>query len=240
MAEPRQRGLVARTLTSPLVFVIFLVVLSITFRWPRRWIVSGAPLLQFFIRVGEEEGYRVLPFIHLWPLLSTLHLLYAISSTSWLLYWVFTGLCYLNIFVVCLFQFATVGNFVRKNLRDVLKQLHFIDDKIAFFDIPALEIDTGVDGLFVMRGVTFSLSTLSFVVHGVEVGIKLSDDTELTIQTEEVRVKLFRSIEVMDCFANWKGGQYEMTFGSCLLGRRRRGRLRMRMGMRCLLRGRRC
>jgi hypothetical protein len=95
-----------------------------------------------------------------------------------------------------------------------LKQLHFIDDKIAFFDIPALEIDTDVDGLMVLRGITFSLSTLSFVVHGVEVGIKLSDDMELAIQTERVTVALFRSIDIGDCFANLKGGEFEMTFGS--------------------------
>lgn len=56
MAEPRQRGLVARTLTPPLVFVIFLAVLSITFRWPRRWIVSGAPLLQFLFLLGKKRG----------------------------------------------------------------------------------------------------------------------------------------------------------------------------------------
>jgi hypothetical protein len=108
-----------------------------------------------------------------------------------------------------------VGNFARKNLRRVLRQLHFIDDKVAFFDIPALEIDTEVDGLMVLRGITFSLSSLSFVVHGVEVGIKLSDDMELVIQSETVKVKLFRRIEIGDCFTNLKGGQYEMTFG-CL------------------------
>jgi hypothetical protein len=51
------------------------------------------------------------------------------------------------------------------------------------------------------------------VVHGVEVGIKLSDDMELAIQSEMVKVKLFRGIEIGDCFANLKGGQYEMTFG---------------------------
>lgn len=114
---------------------------------------------------------------------------------------------------MCLFQFPVVGNFVRRNLRALLKELHFVDDKIAFFNIPALEIDTEVDGLLVLRGITFSLSTLSFVVHGVEVGIKLSDDMELAIQTEEVTVKLFRGIWVGDCFANLKGGGYEMTFG---------------------------
>lgn len=66
----------------------------------------------------------------------------------------------------------------------------------------------------VLRGITFSLSTLSFTVHGVEVGIKLSDDMELSIQTEKVTVALFRRIDIGDCFANMKGGQYEMTFGS--------------------------
>ena len=99
-------------------------------------------------------------------------------------------------------------------MRALIKQLHFIDDKIAFFDIPAQEIDTEVDGLMVLRGVTFCLSTLSFVVHGVEVGIKLSDNIELAIQTEKVTVSLFRNIEVGDCFANLKGGEYEMTFGN--------------------------
>jgi hypothetical protein len=105
-----------------------------------------------------------------------------------------------------------VSNLARKSLRALIKQLHFIDDKVAFFDIPALEIDTDVDGLMVLRGITFSLSTLSFVVHGVEVGIKLSDDMELAIQTEKVTVSLFRKIEVGDCFANLKGGEFEMTF----------------------------
>jgi hypothetical protein len=130
---------------------------------------------------------------------------------------VFSALCYPTGFLICLFQFKIVGNFARKNLRRVLKQLHFIDDKIAFFDIPALEIDTEVDGLMVLRGITFSLSSLSFVVHGIEVGIKLSDDMELAIQSKTVKVRLFRGIEIGDCFANLKGGQYEMTFG-CLEG----------------------
>ena len=96
----------------------------------------------------------------------------------------------------------------------MLKELHFINDKIAFFDIPALEIDTEVDGLMVLQGITFSLSTLSFTVYGVEVGIKMSNDMELAIQTEKLTVALFRNIDIRDCFASVKGGQYEMTFGS--------------------------
>ncbi|RDW78478.1 hypothetical protein BP5796_06330 [Coleophoma crateriformis] len=140
-------------------------------------------------------------------------MLYALCATSWLLYWVFAAVCYEATFLTCLFQFDAFGHFARKSLRKLLKQLQFIDDKIAFFNIPALEIDTEVDGLMVIRGVTVSLSNLSLTAHGVEVGIKLSDDLEVAIQTEEVVVSLFRKIEIGDCFANLKGGQYEMTFG---------------------------
>ncbi|KAJ4159448.1 uncharacterized protein LMH87_008349 [Akanthomyces muscarius] len=165
------------------------------YSWPRRWIASGAPILTFFLLHGDNSGHRVLPFCHIWTLFATVNLAYAVASTSWLLYWVFMVLCYPTIYITCLFQYKPVGVVTRWMLRGLLKQLHFVDDKIALFDIPALEIDVDVDGLMVLRGVTLSLSTLSFTVHGVEVGIKLSDDLELAIQTERVTVALFRSIE---------------------------------------------
>jgi hypothetical protein len=84
-----------------------------------------------------------------------------------------------------------------------------------------LEIDTEVEGLFVVRGITLSLSHLSIVAHGVEVGIKLSKDVELSIQVDEVTVRLFRSITIGDVYANVKGGEFEMTFGK--LSRRSTG-----------------
>jgi hypothetical protein len=176
--------------------------------------MSGAPVLTFLLLQGDANGSRALLFPHVWSLIMILNLIYAVASTSWLLYWGFAVLCHPAIFLTCLFQFQIVGDFARNIMRVLVQQLHFIDDKIALFDIPALEIDTEVDGLMVLRGITFSLSTLSFVVHGVEVGIKLSDDMELAIQTEKVTVSLFRGIEVDDCFANLKGGEYETTFGN--------------------------
>jgi hypothetical protein len=207
------RSSLERTLKCPVLFSLISILLLYLYSWPQRWLISGAPILQVFILLGDYHGNRILPDIHIWPIFTTLHLIYAISSTSWLLYWVFAGLCYPAIFLVCLFQFRVVSNGVRRGLRSGLKHLHFIDDKIAFFSIPALEIDNEVDGLMVLRGITFSLSSLSFVVHGAEVGIKLSNDMELAIQSEEVTVYLFRGIDIGDCFANLKGGRYEMTFG---------------------------
>lgn len=159
-------------------------------------------------------GHRILSFIPLWTLLSTTHLAYSISATSWLLHGFFTAGCWPFIFVTCVFQFDTSARLVRKALRRFLKQISFLDDKIALFDIPALEIDTEVDGLMVIRGVTISLSSLTLVAHGIEVGIKLSDDMELAISCEMVTIPFFRRIEVDDCYIALKGGQYEMTFGN--------------------------
>jgi len=213
MVSPATRQRSGIQLQYAIFFASLTALLIALFDWPLRWLISGAPLWQFLVLLGGAQGNRILPTFHLWPLFSTLNLLYAISSTSWLLYWVFAGLCYPAIGLTCLFQFSFASNIARRTLRKLLRELHFIDDKIAFFEIPALEIDTHVDGLFVVRGVTFSLSTLSFVVHGVEVGVKLSDDMELAIQTDKVEVKLFRGIWVGDCYANVKGGKFEMTFG---------------------------
>lgn len=142
-----------------------------------------------------------------------LHLVYAVASTSWLLYGVFIAATYSAIFLTCIFQFNYASSRIRRLLRKFVYQLQFVHDTIALFDIPALEIDVDVEGLMVIRGLTISLSTLSVVAHGVEVGIKLANDIELAISTEKVTVHLFRRIEISDCFANVKGGTYEMTFG---------------------------
>lgn len=71
----------------------------------------------------------------------------------------------------CLFQFMFVANAARKCLRKVLTQLHFTRDKIALFNLPALEINTDVDGLLVVRGLTIELSSLTIVAHGIELGM---------------------------------------------------------------------
>ncbi|KAH7069441.1 hypothetical protein FB567DRAFT_540132 [Paraphoma chrysanthemicola] len=212
-----------RTLSSKVVPNLFLVctILSTTsLAWPLRWIISGAPVLVYAVLLGEAYGARVLPFVPVWTIFATVNLVYVISATSWLLYWVFAAICWPAVLVVSLFQFDAPGALARRLLRRTfLRDLHFINDQIAFFDLPALEIDTEVKGLFVVRGVTLSLSTMTLVAHGVEAGIKLSDDIELAIQTDKVVVPLFREIHVDDIYANVKGGDWEVTFGDVAYGK---------------------
>lgn len=200
-------------LSTPHLFAVATLVLLAGFEWPRRWLISGAPILTYSVLLGAEQDTRFLPYIPLWPFFTTLHLLYCIAATSWLLYWAFAAMCYALIFFSCLFQFDFAGRFVRRRLRGLLKGSHLINDKLALFNLPALDIDTEVDGLFVIRGVVVSLSSLKIVAHGVEVGIKLNNDMELALTTDKVSVSLFRKIEIDDVYANLKGGAYEMTFG---------------------------
>ncbi|KAI2479464.1 hypothetical protein Ptr902_08729 [Pyrenophora tritici-repentis] len=211
-----------RELTSTLIPNAFLVftLLSVYFiSWPLRWAISGAPQLVYAVLLGEAYGHRILPFVPVWTIFTTVNLMYAVCATSWLLYWVFSACCWPTLFIACLFQFEAPAALARRTLRKTfLRDLHFINDQIAFFDLPALEIDTEVKGLFVIRGVTLSISTMTLVAHGVEAGIKLSDDIELGIQVDRVTVPLFREITVDDVYANVKGGEWEVTFGDVAYG----------------------
>ncbi|WWD21825.1 hypothetical protein CI109_106313 [Kwoniella shandongensis] len=197
----------------PILFSSFVALAVATWHWPVRWLISGTPILTFCLLLGASKGSRILSIVPLWTLLTTLNLAYAVAATSWLLYILFAIFVYPTTLLTCLFQFDTVGRMARRSLRKFIRQLQYVNDTIALFDIPALEIDVDVDGLMVVRGLTFSLSTLTVVAHGVEVGIKLADDLELAISTETVKVSLFRGVEISDCFANVKGGLHEMTFG---------------------------
>lgn len=184
-----------------------------TTSWARRWAISGAAVESILLIYGDIAGSRVLSHVPLWSILAALNLTYAVCSTSWLLHAVFVVLSAPLIVGTSLFQSTVVANLARSRLRTVLKQIHFTRDKIALFDLPALEIDTDVDGLMVVRGVTISLSNFTIVAHGIELGLKLADDIELSLYADHVKISLFRLIEIGDVFGNVKGlGAQEMTF----------------------------
>jgi hypothetical protein len=157
-------------ITAPIFAVSILVLLLSTVSWAKRWVVSGAAIESLIVICGYGQGSRIFPAIPLWTLLATLNLVYAIASTSWLLYIGFAVACYPIIGITCLVQFATVADMARRGLRKLLSELHFTRDKIAFFNLPALEIDVDVNGLLVLRGITISLSSLTIVVNGIELG----------------------------------------------------------------------
>ncbi|KAF1953674.1 hypothetical protein CC80DRAFT_527091 [Byssothecium circinans] len=180
------------------------------FSW--RWIISGTPILLSSLFLAEWNDRRVIPWLPLWAIFTTLNFAYVVAATSWLLYWIFTSACYCAILLSSLYQFEFAARFARHRGRKLLRHVLFIQDRVGLFDLPALEIDTDTIGLFVVRGLTISLSSLTATAYGVEVGIKLDNDMELAIQTDKVVVKLFRRIEMGNVYANVKGSD-EMSFG---------------------------
>ncbi|KAK4544826.1 hypothetical protein LTR36_003730, partial [Oleoguttula mirabilis] len=168
--EPNVQPRSSPSLTIPILATSILLVAVATLHWARRWLLSGCAIESLIILYGSSTGSRIFHTIPLYALLATLNLVYAVSATSWLLYGLFAATCYPSILLTCLFQFTFVADFARKSLRRFLRQLHFTRDKIALFNLPALEIDTEVNGLFVLRGVTISLSSLTIVAHGIELG----------------------------------------------------------------------
>ncbi|PWN32725.1 uncharacterized protein FA14DRAFT_162033 [Meira miltonrushii] len=182
--------------------------------WAYTWIVSGAAPLSYILLSGEVQHpkARILAWAPIWLLLVLINLAEAAASTSWLFFAIFTSLCWPLVFLASLFQWHFVAEWTRIGLRKVLHFVHFASDTIALFDLPALEIDVDVAGLMVIRGVKLSLSTLTLTAYGIEVGIKLSDDLELALQTDKVTVALFRRIEIDPVYGNVKGGAFEQTF----------------------------
>jgi hypothetical protein len=182
--------------------------------WAYTWILSGAAPLSYILISGEVQypKARILAWAPVWLLLTLLNLAEAAASTSWLFFGIFTTLCWPLVFLASLFQWHFVAEWTRTILRKVLYFVHFASDTIALFDLPALEIDVDVAGLMVIRGVKLSLSTLTLTVYGIEVGIKLSDDLELALQTDKVTVALFRRIDIDPVYGNVKGGAFEQTF----------------------------
>lgn len=182
--------------------------------WAYTWIVSGAAPLSFILVSGEVQHpkTRIFSWASIWILLVLINLAEAAASTSWLFFGIFTCLCWPMIFLASLFHWQFFAEWTRIVLRKVLYFVHFASDTIALFDLPALEIDVDVAGLMVIRGVKVSLSNLTLTAYGIEVGIKLSDDLEMALQTDKVTVAFFRRIDIAPVYGNIKGGAFEQTF----------------------------
>lgn len=167
LETPQPRRHAVATLIS---LTILAVSLATTRSWSRSWISSGAGVESLLLIYGSFNGALIDRDLHLWILLAVLNLVFALASTSWLLRPMFTAACYLAILLTCFFQFPTVSYTIRNWLRKLLHETHLFRDKIGFFSLPALQIDTQVNGLFVVRGITVSLLDLTIEAHGLELG----------------------------------------------------------------------
>jgi hypothetical protein len=134
--------------------------------WVRSYLTSGCAVESVLLVVGPAEHWDVPNYV----LLAALNAAYLLASTSWLFHLAFAAVCWPLIGLTCILQYATVSSFTRKRLRSWLKLLHFYRDKVAFFNLPSLIIDTELDGMVTIRGLTLNILDLSIELHGIEVG----------------------------------------------------------------------
>lgn len=189
-------------------FVLAMGVLSIYLyqdRWPVRYFKSGAPFLSFALLLGKPGALLGSP-LALTLSIGAITVAYLACETSWLFYYVYMAICWPTTLITSLVRSSRLQRRTRQLLRVLLGKLYLFGDRVAVFDIPAIEVDDGdVPVVLAIRGVTWTLSTMTFRVHAVEVGVQLNDDVTLAFQTDKFIWRVGRNIEVGDVYVTAHG-----------------------------------
>ena len=144
--------------------------LVFAFPWARSWLYPRCGILSLLIVYGSTTRATAFRSTPPWTTLASLNLIYSITSTSWLQYRCFTAVCWPCIITTFLLLSPPASYMTRRVFRGLLTRCHFIKDGIAAFNLPALHLDIKLQGLLVVRGWTFSVSTLTIEAHGIELG----------------------------------------------------------------------
>lgn len=156
---------------AALLAVLVVVLLSSSTTHSLAWLKSGAAIETLLITYSSFTNTRLGQSLPLLPTIASLNLLYAVASTSWLLYSLFAALCYPLAGLTVILVFPWASRTLTRWLGRLLKQSRIAGDKIVITNLPGLEFDPGVvSGLIVVRGLTLSLSDLRIEAYGIEAG----------------------------------------------------------------------
>ncbi|KAK6541900.1 hypothetical protein TWF694_007677 [Orbilia ellipsospora] len=193
-------------LSTPYFFLLFSAYTLFAFpEWSSRWWLSGIPLLCFLVLLGAHKSE--IPNTHpaqRLPHIAAILFIHLILSTSWLARYVLAILTWPFVAILAISNFTILQGFVRRFMRRLGRDMHYFQDKIACFDLPALDIDVHVNGMMVIEGATFTLSTLTIEAHSIEVALKVDDGLEVCFRTEKAIARLGRSVEIGDVYVTLK------------------------------------
>ncbi|KAK6335055.1 hypothetical protein TWF718_010497 [Orbilia javanica] len=193
-------------LSTPAFSLAFSIYAILAFpEWSIRLWTSGVPLLCFLIFYGGTVSQ--LPNTHpnqRLPLVVGILLLYIIFSTSWLAHYILILITWPFVALLATANFTFLQTIVRRSIRRLGRDLHYFQNKIACFDIPALDIDVLANGMMVIEGLTFTLSAFTLEAHSIEVVLKVDDGLEVCLRTEKVISRLGRCVEVGDVYVTLK------------------------------------
>ncbi|EPS44801.1 hypothetical protein H072_1203 [Dactylellina haptotyla CBS 200.50] len=193
-------------LSTPYFFLIFSTYTLTAFpEWSLRWWLSGIPLLCFLILLGAHKSE--LPNTHpaqRLPYIAAILFIHLILSTSWLAYYILAVLTWPFVAILAIANYTVLQGIVRKSMREMGRDMHYFQDKIACFDLPALDIDVRANGMMVIEGATFTLSTLTLEAHGIEVALQVDDGLEVCFRTEKAIARFGRCVEIGDVYITLK------------------------------------
>ncbi|KAF3922739.1 hypothetical protein ABW21_db0207518 [Orbilia brochopaga] len=193
-------------LSAPHFFLAFCIYTLFAFpEWSTRWFLSGIPLLCFLILIGAQPSdlLDTAPSQRL-PHVAVVILVHLILSTSWLAYYLLAILTWPVVVVLSIANSVILQGLFRRFIKRIGRDLHYFQDKIACFDLPALDIDVHILGMMVIEGATFTLSTLTIEAHSIEVALKVDDGLEICFRTEKAVARLGRSVEIGDVYITLK------------------------------------
>ncbi|EWC44268.1 hypothetical protein DRE_01094 [Drechslerella stenobrocha 248] len=193
-------------LSTPYFFLVFSVYTLFAFSgWSVRWWISGTPLLCFLVLYGALQSDLPLtqPAQRL-PYVAGILAFYTVLSTSWLAYYILTLITWPLVVIFAIANSTVLQRIVRRSMHGIGRDMHYFRDKIACFDLPALDIDVRVNGMMVIEGMTFTLSTLTIEAHSIEVALKVDEGLEICFRTEKAIARLGRCVEIGDVYITLK------------------------------------
>ncbi|KAK6511664.1 hypothetical protein TWF481_000573 [Arthrobotrys musiformis] len=193
-------------LSIPVFYLAFSIYTIFAFpEWSVRWWVSGVPLLCFLILYGASISG--LPNTHptqRLPHVLGITLLYLVFSTSWLAHYILATISWPFVVILATANFPFLQAIARRSMRRLGRDMHYFQNKIACFDLPALDIDVRTNGMMVIEGLTFTVSTFTLEAHSIEVVLKIDDGLEICLRTEKAIARLGRCVEIGDVYVTLK------------------------------------
>ncbi|KAK4888988.1 hypothetical protein LTR27_012164 [Elasticomyces elasticus] len=184
-----------------------------TSSWATKWLYSGGAMLSQLIIYGGVTGAPAFSKTPPWTTLATLNLIYAVTSTSWLQYRVFTAICWPCVVTTFFLVSTPASNLLKTIARRLFTQAHFIKNEIAGFDLPALYLDVGLEGLLTIRGWTFSLSTFTVEVHGIEAAYNLTEKMHVAVYCDNILIRIGRSVDIESIYGVLKRERFRIELG---------------------------
>ncbi|KAF3294398.1 hypothetical protein TWF132_003387 [Orbilia oligospora] len=193
-------------LSTPIFSLAFSIYTLFAFpEWSKRWWISGVPLLCFLILYGASISK--LPNTHptqRLPYVVGILIVYLIFSTSWLAHYALTIITWPVVAILATANFTFLQTVVRRSMRRLGRDMHYFQNKIACFDLPALDIDVRANGMMVIEGLTFTVSTFTLEAHSIEVVLKVDDGLEVCLRAEKAIARLGRCVEIGDVYVALK------------------------------------